>query len=100
MSKASKANGERRPVRGSDDTRADRDRTPDDPGAYLGNRPELGADSIVGGPQRDDERMAGEATQSTGPAGQGANPDEGWKDGPAGHREGRSADDDMVKRRG
>jgi hypothetical protein len=80
--------------------RDDRQEKPDDPGAYLGSRPELAADSIVDGPQRDDERVAGEATQSTGPAGRAANPDEGWRDSPAGHREGRAADDDMVKRKG
>ena len=73
---------------------------PADAGAYLGREPELGQDSIPGGLQHDDERIAGEATQSTGPAQRGANPDEGWRDAPEGHREGRAADDDLVQRKG
>jgi hypothetical protein len=87
-------------ARGSGQKPDDQGAKPDDQGAYLGSQPELGADSIVGAPQRDDERVAGEATQSTGPAGRGANPDEGWSDSPEGHREGRPADDDMVRRKG
>jgi hypothetical protein len=71
-----------------------------DPGAFIGSQPELAADSIPGGPQPDDERVAGEATQSTGPASRAANPDEGWRDAPEGHREGRAADDDVVKEKG
>jgi hypothetical protein len=73
---------------------------PEDAGAYLGSKPELASESIPGGVQRDDERVAGEATQSSGPAQRGANPDEGWREAPEGHREGRSADDDMVRRKG
>jgi hypothetical protein len=73
---------------------------PVDPGAYIGQQPESASESVVGGVQRDDERLAGEATQSTGPANRAANPDEGWSDAPEGHREGRKADDDMVRRKG
>lgn len=73
---------------------------PADAGAFLGREAELGQDSIPGGLQRDDERIAGEATQSTGPAQRGRNPDEGWREAPEGHREGRAADDDMVRRKG
>ena len=78
------------------------DGQPDQPdaGAFLGQGAELGQDTIRGGLQRDDERVAGEATQSSGPAQRGANPDEGWRDAPEGHREGRPADDDMVRRKG
>lgn len=83
----------------SDDKRRDGEQ-PADPGAYLGSQPELGQESIEGGVQRDDERIAGEATQSTGPAGRAANPDEGWRDAPEGHREGRGADDDLIRRKG
>lgn len=73
---------------------------PEDPGAFIGSQPELAADSIPDGPQRGDRRVAGEATQSTGPANRAANPDDGWSDAPAGHREGRAADDDVVKEKG
>ncbi|HSH21972.1 MAG TPA: hypothetical protein VK992_05135 [Candidatus Caenarcaniphilales bacterium] len=78
----------------------EREAQPQDPGAYLGSKPELASDSIPGGVQRKDERIAGEATQSLGPAKRGANPDEGWQDGPEGHRQGRSADDDMLRAKG
>jgi hypothetical protein len=98
--KVSKENDELGRARDAGEQPADERLKPDDPGAYLGNKPELAAESIVGGPQPDDERVAGEATQSTGTSGRAANPDEGWKDWPAGHREGRAADDDMVKRKG
>lgn len=79
----------------SDDRRSEPE--PEDAGAFIGSQPEFGADSIPDGPQPDDEHVAGEATQSTGPAGRGANPNEGWRDAPAGHREGRAADDDLVR---
>ena len=59
-----------------------------DSGAFIGSEPELGDES-------------GDATlESSGPGAQGANPDEGWRDGPAGHREGRPADDDLLRRKG
>ena len=73
---------------------------PLDPGAFIGHEPELALETIPGGIQRGDERVSAVATQSTGPAARGANPDEGWSDWPAGHREGRAADDDLVRRKG
>ncbi len=67
-----------------------------DPGAYIGQQPEFAAETIKDGPQRADERVAGEATQSTGVAHRGANPDPGWSDPPEGHRHGpRVSDDDL-----
>ena len=71
-----------------------------DPGAFIGHEPELAQETIPGGIQRGDERISAVATQSTGPAARGANPDEGWKDWPEGHREGRAADDDLIRRKG
>jgi hypothetical protein len=73
---------------------------PRDAGMYLGSEPELAQETIPGGLRDDDERVAGEATQSTGPGGRAANPDEGWQDGPEGHREGRAAGDDLIRRKG
>ena len=73
---------------------------PQDPGAFIGSQPEFGADSIPDGPQQHDERVAGEATQSTGRGGRAANPDDGWRDAPAGHREGQAADDELVRGEG
>ena len=71
-----------------------------DPGAFIGKEPELAAETIPGGVQRGDERIAAGATQSTGPANRGANPDDGWSRWPEGHREGSPADDDAVRRKG
>jgi hypothetical protein len=71
-----------------------------DAGAFIGKEPELAQETIPGGVQRGDERISGVATQSTGPGKGSANPDDGWTDWPEGHREGRAADDDMVKRKG
>jgi hypothetical protein len=70
-----------------------------DAGAFIGQEPELGADSIPGGAQRGDERVAGVATRSTGPGAAGDVPEDerGW---PEGHREGPPADDDAVRRAG
>jgi hypothetical protein len=71
-----------------------------DAGAYIGHEPELAAETIPGGIQPGDERIAAGATQSTGPANRGANPDDGWSPWPKGHREGAPADDDAVRRKG
>ena len=73
---------------------------PEDPGGYIGQRPELSAETIPGGVQPGDERIAGTATQSTGDAQRGANPDPGWTDPPEGHREQSKAGDDDVRRAG
>ena len=85
---------------------SDRDRPADgadalDAGAFLGREREFGADSVPGGVQRADERIAGTATQSTGAGARGAIPDdEGCTDPPEGHREGRPADDDALREKG
>jgi hypothetical protein len=91
-------------ARPGDGTRAG-GRLPDeaeaDPGAFLGRGREFAAESIPGGVGRADERIAGVATQSTGAGARGAVPsDEGWTDAPAGHREGRDADDDSLREKG
>jgi hypothetical protein len=57
-----------------------------DAGAFIGQQPEWAADSIKDGPQPGEERVAGEATMSLGPAQMAANPDPGWKSPPEGHR--------------
>ena len=63
---------------------------PLDPGAYIGNQPELEEESIPGGVQPGDERIAAHSTQ-VGPPGQ---PE------PTGHREGPAAGDDQVREAG
>ena len=70
-----------------------------DPGAYIGRGEELASESIPGGVQPDDERVAGVATQSTGDGARGDVPEDerGW---PEGHREGPPADDDAVREAG
>ena len=37
---------------------------PDEPGAYMGNRPEREAETIPGGVRSDDERIAAHSTQA------------------------------------
>ena len=65
---------------------------PDEPGAYVGNRPERQAETIPGGVRPDDERIAAHSTQT------GSVPsDDGT---PGGHREGRPADDDLAREAG
>ncbi len=71
-----------------------------DAGAYIGNEPELAQDTIRGGLSPKDERVAGEATQSSGPAQQGANPEQGYESPPEGHAVGLRADDDQRRRAG
>jgi hypothetical protein len=39
---------------------------PDEPGAYVGNRPERQAETIPGGVDPGDERIAANSSQSTG----------------------------------
>ena len=65
---------------------------PDEPGAYIGSKPEREAESIPGGVRPDDERIAANSSQ-TGPV---PNDDST----PSGHREGRAADDDAVREAG
>ncbi len=61
-----------------------------DPGAYIGNEPELEEESIPGGVQPGDERVAAHSTQ-VGPKGARE---------PSGHRDGQPADDDQVREAG
>ena len=70
-----------------------------DPGAYIGRGQELASESIRGGVRRDDERIAGEATQSTGVGADGDVPadERGW---PEGHRQASHVDDDDIREAG
>jgi len=64
--------------------------TGDDPGAFIGQRPERATETIPGGVQPEDERVAAHSTQSGPPSA----PE------PSGHREGAPADDDQVREAG
>lgn len=63
-----------------------------DAGAYIGRKPEFAAETIPGGVQPDDERVAAGQTQ-TGEGGGDEAP-------PSGHREGAPATDDTVREAG
>jgi hypothetical protein len=67
---------------------------PDDAGAYVGRKPEREAETIPGGIGPDDERIAAHSTQSGGVR------DETVAGTARGHREGRPADDDLVRESG
>ncbi|MGI8703395.1 MAG: hypothetical protein ACR2JZ_02640 [Candidatus Limnocylindrales bacterium] len=71
---------------------------PSDPGAYIGHEPELSADTIPDGVQPDDDRIAGNASQSSGTGAGQTNAQE--PDTPEGHRQGSRASDDDVRRAG
>lgn len=62
---------------------------PDEAGAYVGRMPERQAETIPGGVSPDDERIAAHSTRT------GGTPDD--ESTPEGHREGRPADDDLVR---
>ena len=64
----------------------------EDPGAYIGHEPERSTETIPGGVQPADERVAAVASQP------GAAVDDGTP--PAGHREAESANDDRVREAG
>jgi hypothetical protein len=68
---------------------SDQDRTDEelDPGAYIGHEPELAAETIPGGVQPDDERVAGYATQSSGVGAEDERLQGRPDDWPQGHRE-------------
>jgi hypothetical protein len=75
---------ERRPDTDKDTTRPDDPLERDlDPGAFVGNRPERQAETIPGGVRRDDERIAANSSQATGPV---EAPE------PTGHRDGPEVD--------
>ena len=65
---------------------------PDEPGAYVGRKPERQAESIPGGVRPDDERIAAHSTQVGDTSGVERTPD--------GHREGRTDDDNLVREAG
>jgi hypothetical protein len=74
---------------------AHRDRTEqpaEDPGAYIGRKPERVEETIPGGLGRKDERAAASNSQPGPPAADEAPP--------TGHREGRPAGDDLVREAG
>ena len=71
---------------------------PDDPGGYIGRKPELGSDVIAGGVQPADERIGGTATQSSGVGAQDHRV--GREEPPGGHREADHVTDDDVRRAG
>jgi hypothetical protein len=75
------------------------DGVPTDAGGYIGNEPELARETIPGGVQRGDVRVAGVATQPTG-AGADAHTGTGATDTGGGHREGPEADDDRLRQAG
>jgi len=71
-----------------------------DAGAYIGHEPEMAAETIPGGVDDTDERVAAGDTRSTGAGAlderqQGR--DDEW---PHGHRQGPDASDDDVRRAG
>ena len=62
---------------------------PDEPGAYVGRKPERQAETIPGGVRPDDERIAAHSTQ--------VGDTSGVERTPEGHREGHSADEDLIR---
>ena len=71
-----------------------------DAGAYIGRKPEFAAETIPGGVQADDERVAAGDTQSTG-AGAADERLQGRDDQPPhGHRDGPDAGDADVREAG
>jgi hypothetical protein len=65
---------------------------PDEAGAYVGRKPERQAETIPGGVRPDDERIAANSSQS----GEASTREET----PAGHRDGRGVDDDLIREAG
>ncbi|MDQ3881485.1 MAG: hypothetical protein M3295_10490 [Chloroflexota bacterium] len=70
-----------------------------DPGAFIGHEPELAAETIPGGVQPDDERVAGYATQSSGVGAEEDRVQGRPDDWPQGHRhaEPPGGEDDAVR---
>lgn len=68
------------------------EREAQDPGAYIGRKPERVEESIPGGLSRKDERASATETQTGATAADEAPP--------SGHREGRAATDDTVREAG
>ena len=85
-----------------DESASGQQRAPDEPdaGAYIGRQPEFAAETIPGGVQPRDERVAGEDSQSSGSGAadervQGR--DDAW---PRGHRRGEDVNDADLRRAG
>lgn len=71
-----------------------------DAGAYIGHEPEFASETIPGGVQQRDERIAAEDSQSSG-VGAADERVQGRADAwPGGHRRGEDVDDDAVRRSG
>jgi hypothetical protein len=71
-----------------------------DGGAYIGRRPELAAETIPGGVQPDDERVSAGETQSSGEGAADERVQGRGDEWPSGHRQGKAASDDDVRRAG
>ncbi len=85
-----------------DESAPGQQRAPDEPdaGAYIGREPEFAAETIPGGVQPRDERVAGEASQSSG-TGAAAERLQGRDDAwPRGHRRGKDVNDADLRRAG
>jgi hypothetical protein len=67
---------------------------PLDPGAYVGREPELAEETIPGGSQPGDERVAAYATRGD------KLPETGDEAPPEGHREGEAADSARLREAG
>ena len=65
---------------------------PDEPGAYVGRKPERQAETIPGGVRPDDERIAAHSTQ--------VGDTSGVETTPGGHREGNAIEDDLIREAG
>ena len=65
-----------------------------DPGAYVGREPELAEETIPGGSQPGDERVAAYATRGD------KLPETGDEPPPEGHREGEQADSARLREAG
>ena len=74
------------------------DEKPASPGAYIGHEPELAAETILGGEDPRDERVAGTATQSNGVGEPETRPVE--PEDARGDRHGDRASDDDVRAAG
>jgi hypothetical protein len=75
-----------------------RDRTPRDPGAYIGRMPERATETIPGGLGPKDERVAAVGTQPAPVRGSAPAATDGSP--PEGHREAENATDDRVREAG
>ncbi len=75
---------------------------PDEPdaGAYIGREPEFAAETIPGGVQPHDERVAGEDSQSSGAGAEDERVQGRTDDWPGGHRRGDDVSDDDLRRAG